>query len=191
MSNQVLDIISERFTARSFTGEAVDQGDLEKIALAGVQSPSATNQQLWRISVLTNRALIDELDQEGVRLLGEREETVRFQKRILERGGKLFYNAPAIIFVAVPDADAQGINSVLRDSGIVVENLALAAQSLGLGNCICGLAGVPFTGEKSAYFKEKLKFPEGWGFGIALLVGKTDAASTPHEPDLAKITYIA
>lgn len=40
-----------------------------------------------------------------------------------------------------------------------------------LANLICGLAGLAFAGDKAAYFKKKLGFPEGCEFGAAVLLG--------------------
>ena len=36
--------------------------EVEAIALAGVQAPSGLNQQPWKISVLQNKAMIDEMN---------------------------------------------------------------------------------------------------------------------------------
>ena len=68
--------------------------------------------------------------------------------------------------------------------------MALAASSLGLGNVICGMAAVLLNNEAGAKFK-KILVPEGYEFGVALLVGyPTNPEGTPHEPDLSKIIYI-
>ena len=76
------------------------------------------------------------------------------------------------------------------DCGIVVENMALAASSLGLGNVICGMAAMLINDECGAAYKEKL-IPEGYEFGVALLVGyPVDTEGTPHEPDMSKIIYV-
>ena len=78
----------------------------------------------------------------------------------------------------------------MLDCGIVSQNIALAAQALGLGNVICGMANIPLSGEKGAGYKEKIGFPEGWEFGMAVLVGYAAAPGKPHEPDMGKIRYM-
>ena len=104
-------------------------------------------------------------------------------ERLLSRGGKVFYNAPWAFIVAKKEGTD-------LDCGIVSENIALAASSLGLGNVICGLMRVAFDVEKGAEYKAKL-IPEGYEFGVAVLVGyAVNKEGTPHEPDVSKIMYI-
>ncbi|MGN0519415.1 MAG: hypothetical protein ACI4LB_01620 [Candidatus Fimenecus sp.] len=55
---------------------------------------------------------------------------------------------------------------------------------------IIAINEVAFTGEKGAYFKEKLQFPENYEFGLAVLLGYAAAPKAPHTPDLDKILYI-
>lgn len=44
--------------------------------------------------------------------------------------------------------------------------------------------------EKTAYFKERLRFPENYAFGLAVLLGCAAKEKAPHQPDLEKILYI-
>ena len=76
------------------------------------------------------------------------------------------------------------------DCGIVSENIALAAASLGLGNVICGMAAVPLSGQKGEGYKQRIGFADGWEFGMAVLVGYAKGAGAPHAPDMSKIRYI-
>jgi len=48
MFMDILDVIRNRFTARSFDGKAVDPESLERILEAGRLAPSAKNRQAWR-----------------------------------------------------------------------------------------------------------------------------------------------
>ena len=181
--NETLRTIKNRYSCRSYTGEPVEQEKLEAIALAGVQSPSAMNNQPWKIIVIKDKALIDEMDAATMEMLSKREEEKAVYERIMGRGGKIFYNAPCMIVIAKETGTDM-------DCGIVSENIALAASSLGLGNVICGLAALPFGTEKGEIFKEKI-IPEGYEFGVAVLVGyAANDGGTPHEIDLSKIKYI-
>lgn len=180
--NETLKTIQNRYSCRNYTGEPIEQEKLEAIALAGVQSPSAMNKQPWKIIVIKDKAFIDEMDAATMDMLSKKEEREVY-KRIMVRGGKIFYNAPCMIVIAkVPETD--------MDCGIVSENIALAASSLGLGNVICGLAGLPYETEKGEIFKEKI-IPEGYEFGVAVLVGyAAKEEGTPHQVDMSKIKYI-
>ena len=181
--NETLKTMKNRFSCRSYTGAPVEKEKVEAIALAGVQSPSGLNQQPWKITVLQNKELIDEMNDTLMSILGAQEDLTAYN-RMMSRGGKVFYNAPAMYVISkLPGKDL--------DCGIVVENMALAASSLGLGNVICGMAAVLLNDERGLKYKEKL-VPEGYEFAIALLVGyPTNPEGTPHEPDLSKIIYLA
>jgi hypothetical protein len=71
-----------------------------------------------------------------------------------------------------------------------VVEAGLAAQSLGLGDVICGMAWIPFSGPRGDELKKRLQFPAGFSFGIAVLIGKAKSGKTPHEWDMGKVTYI-
>ncbi len=180
--NETLKTIKNRYSCRSFTGEAIEKEKVEAIALAGVQAPSAMNMQPWEILVIQDKALLEEMDAAAMDMIAKQEDKSLYE-RMMSRGGKLFYNAPCM-FMIVKKTQTD------LDCGIVTENIALAASSLGLGNVICGLARLPFATEKGEEFRKKL-IPEGYEFGMAILVGyATNKEGTPHEADLAKVRYI-
>lgn len=184
--NPTLQAIQERFSCRSFTGAAPSPNKVQAIAQAAIQAPSAMNRQPWQVIVVQDRDLIAELEAEGTRVMAAMPDQTLYQ-RIQSRGGKLFYNTPCIFFVPIQPDD---LAAASLDCGIVCQTIALAAQSLGLASCICGLTRLAFSEEKEAYFKKKLQFPAGYEFGAAILVGEAAAKGSPHEPDSAKITLI-
>ena len=181
--NETLQTIKTRYSCRSYNGKLPGKDKLDAIAMAAVQSPSAVNQQLWEIVVVTDKALIEEMDANGMEYLANAEDKTTYQ-RFMERGGTLFYNTPAMfIILTKPGTEV--------DCGIVSENIALAASSLGLGNVICGMAKIPFIGSKADYFRERVGFHDDWDFGMAVLVGETDIKDgAPHTPDVSKIRFV-
>lgn len=181
--NETLRTIKNRYSCRNYTGVPVEQEKLEAIALAGIQAPSAMNNQPWKIIVIKDKAFIDEMDVATMNMLSKNTKENGVYERIMSRGGKVFYNAPCMIIVAkVPQTN--------MDCGIVAENIVLAASSLGLGNVICGLAALSFKTEKGDSFKKKI-IPEGYEFGVAVLIGYAEnSVGKPHEVDLSKIKYI-
>jgi len=180
--NETLDVISRRYSCRSYEARLPERDKLEAIAKAAVCSPSAMNRQPWQIVVLTDKSFIDEMDAEGMRMLSEAEDKSTYQ-RFVDRGGKLYYDAPCMFLILKkPGTDA--------DIGIVSENIALAASSLGLGNVICGMAAIPFGGPKGEAYRQRAGFSEGWEFGMAVLVGYAKKAGAPHEPDMSKVRFI-
>ncbi len=187
--NEVLRVISERYTCRSYTGDAVEREKLEAIASAGIQAPSAINSQRWRIVVVTDKKLIEELDDAALELMRNSNDVAAYE-RIMSRGGKPFYNAPVMFLVLT---NSNGRFSPELDCGIVVENMALAATSLGLGNCVnlmCGTTIVALDENTRTAFKERVNWPEGYEFAVGLLVGyPANEPNPPHEPDPGKIIW--
>jgi len=183
--NEVLRVIKERYSCRNYKSDFVEREKLDAIALAGIQSPSAMNRQPWEILVITDKNFIEELDLDAMKILAEAEDKTTYE-RIMSRGGKVFYNAPAMFLILKhPISTLAGL-----DCGIVSENIALAASSLGLGNVICAMANIPFQGSRGAEFKEKVSWPDGLEFGMAVLVGYAKETKEPHEVDMGKIRYI-
>ncbi|MDR1748650.1 MAG: nitroreductase family protein [Spirochaetaceae bacterium] len=182
MMNETLRIIAERYSCRAYDGRLPEREKLDAIARAAIQAPSAMNRQPWQIVVITDKAFIEEMDTEGMRILSEAGDRAAHE-RFMGRGGKLYYNAPCMFLVLKqPGTD--------MDAGIVSENIAIAAASLGLGSVICGMAAIPFTGQKGDGFRKRAGFPQGWEFGIAVLVGRPTVTGTPHEPDTSKILFV-
>ena len=185
--NETLKVIEKRSTCRSYNGQMPPQEMLEAIAKAAVQAPSALNGQPWRVIVVKNKALIDEIENDVLRIMKAMADQTGYQ-RIMSRGGKPFYNTPCMIFVPF---DPKAFRGGAFDCGIIIQNIALAAASLGLDNCICASAGTALMGDRGSEFKAKLGFPEGYEYGLAVMVGYGAAApASPHEPDMAKISYI-
>jgi nitroreductase len=182
--NETLKTIAERYSCRDFTGTPLSDADVKALVHAALASPSAMNRQPWQVIVITNKTLIDEIDAEGMKILATADDKSTYE-RMMSRGGKLFYNAPCMIIVATDSS-----NSAAMDCGILSQNIALAAHSLGLGSVICGMAGIPLSGPRGNDLKNRLKFPDGYDFGIAVLVGAAKSKKEPHELDMAKVTYI-
>ncbi len=184
--NDTLKTIAERYSCRSYTDEMPTAEELQLIANAAIQAPSGINRQAWRVIIVKNKQLIKEMEAEGMNILSAMPDKTMYD-RIMSRGGSLYYNAPSLIMVPINPTDYAG---AVLDCGILCQNVALAATSLGLGNVICGLAGLAFAGNRAAEFKEKLGFPTGFEFGAAILIGHASAATSPHEPDKSKISVI-
>ena len=134
--------------------------------------------------VVRDKELIKELDSDGMSILSAAEDKSTYE-RMMARGGTLFYNAPCLI-VILSDGSEWGV----LDGGILCQNVVLAAQSLGLGTCIVGMARIPLNGPKGHEFKKRLKFPEGYSFVVGVLVGTVNTGKEPHEHDKSKVTYI-
>ncbi|HRT81800.1 MAG TPA: nitroreductase family protein [Oscillospiraceae bacterium] len=181
--NETLKTIAERYSCRDFADTPLTDEQIKALADAALAAPSAVNRQPWHITVITDKALIDEMDAEALNVLRE-EDKPRYD-RVMADGGTIFYNAPCMLMVS-----SDGSKWANMDCGILCQNVALAAHSLGLGSLICGMARIPLSGIRGEEFKKRLHFPDGYDFGIAVLVGKAKSGKDPHELDRGKVTLI-
>ena len=130
------------------------------------------NRQEIRFSVVSgDNPVLEELDEEKRRLRGQEKQPHNF-----------YYEAPVLIFLSAED----GFKWSKVDAGIAVQNMVLAAESLGLGTLIIGCVYDALHGEKKEYFSRALQIPEGFSFEIAVAVGHKAEDKIPHEYDFEK-----
>jgi len=188
MNQAVLDAIASRYSCRSYTTEPVSRADLEALALAGVQAPSSRGNAPWYLAVVTNRALIDRINDAALNLMSRHEAGAA--ERVRDRPTNLFFDAPALIVVATkPTHD---YTPAELDAGLLVENITLAAVGLGLGTCVCGYATQAFRDQRAdggEALSQALGFPWGYEMTVAIMVGHPDQTRQPHQPDLSVVRY--
>ena len=175
--NEVIRAIMDRRSTRGFTDEALTEGEVQTLVDAALAAPTARNTQYWHFSVVHNQALLDEMNDEMTRIITAKKPEGQ-RGRFDERGYHVFYHAPTVIFISIPEACDSRFAEI--DAGIAVENIALAAQGLGLGSVIVGMIADVFEGERAAEFNARIGVPEGWRFAIAVVVGHNSVTKGPH-----------
>lgn len=169
MSNQVLEVMKTRSSTRAYTDEALTESELDSVLKAGLQAPTGMNRQEIRFSVVRgDNPILTELDEEKRRLRGQEKQQHNF-----------YYEAPVLIFLSAED----NFKWSKVDAGIAVQNMALAAESMGLGTLIIGCVYDALNKDKKEYFSRALQIPEGYSFEIALAVGHKADDKAPHEYD--------
>ena len=114
--NEVLQCIKTRRSVRSFTEERIPDEAVEKIVEAAIYAPSGRNLQSWHFTVVHDREKIARLS--------------KLMQEYLGNPGYCFYNPDMLIFV---EADRTN-NLGQLDTGCAMENIFLAAHSLGIGS---------------------------------------------------------
>ena len=72
MSNQVLETMKQRSSARAYSAEKLTKAELDSILEAGLQAPTGMNRQEIRFSVVGgDNPILEELDDEKRRLRGQ------------------------------------------------------------------------------------------------------------------------
>ncbi len=157
--NETIESILARRSIRKYLDKPVSDEDLKAIIKCGLYAPSAKNRQNWHLTVITNKERIDEINQmaiEGMTKLGiEKEE-----------GHHIFHNAPVVLVIS---SKIEGFSQM--NSGCVLENMAIAAQALGLGTCIIGDTRFLYHRMEKIDADRILKIPEGFDHDAAFVIG--------------------
>jgi len=175
MANPVLEAIADRRSIRGYKPVALTQEQLTTLLNAGEQAPSARNLQPWHFSVVRNKEILKEISDETGKKLNR------------DTPSDVFYGASTVIFVS---SDPNAHQWSRLDCGIAVENIALAAHSMGLGSVIVGICYLAFEGERGEYFNKVLKFPEKYSFAVSIVLGVPDATKEAHPVEPGRVDYI-
>ena len=170
---EVLQAISNRRSHRAYKPDQLSEDVLAAILRAGLEAPSARNRQPWHFSVVQDAELIQEVHDETAKVMLATEGNSAFSNPDFQ----LFYHAPTVIFI-FGDKDFYWTHV---DCGIAVENMALAAEGLGIGNVILGYPRAAFTGEKADDLRARLECPDGYDFVIALALGYATDDKNAHD----------
>lgn len=183
MTNDTLKAIQNRRSIRKFLPQPLTQAETQALAEAALASPTGMNRQDWLFTFITNQDLIADLNQAAMQTFRETGNEAVI-KRIKARHESIFYGTPLLILITQPK-DQDGL-----DAGIAVGVLAVAAQSMGLGSCIIGLADAAFSGSRAAEMARKTGMPEDHRFAISIAIGYPAISKEAHERRPEKIRYI-
>jgi len=175
---EVEKIVYNRRSVRNFSDKPVPEFLIRRVLEAGRAAPSGGNAQPWKFIVVTNKALIDEMNEASWRILTglhrmyANDETVKtlaagyeanpnlasYDPRIIQGGigtglvnrvHPVLLGAPVVILIA---ADSRAIGGPQMQVGICGTNMVLVANSLGIGATWVGFVavcnGVPSIMEK-------------------------------------------
>ncbi|MEM2912241.1 MAG: nitroreductase family protein [Candidatus Bathyarchaeia archaeon] len=140
-TNDVIEAIKKRRTIRSYLPDPIPNEYINLILDAARWAPSAANLQPWQFIIVKNektRKCIQELVEENRKL------TIEVQKEPFKSGFSKYRTewicgAPVHIVVCIdPNKTAPhvgGEETYKHAAGAAIQNLMLAAHSLGLGSC--------------------------------------------------------
>ncbi|MDD3553533.1 MAG: nitroreductase [Deltaproteobacteria bacterium] len=114
MENTVLKAIYERRSVRHFAPQAVEPEKIYEVLKAGAWAPSGLNNQPWRFAIV-----IDEAKKKAV------SELTRYKQVVLD--------APVLLPVFIDKTAMYHATKDHQSMGACLQNMLLAAHSLGLG----------------------------------------------------------
>lgn len=161
--NSVIENITTRRSVKKFKSDSVPQKLVDQIAYAGSCAPSGLNKQSPIILAVTDKDMRDKLSQLNAQAAG------------LTEYKDLFYNAP-VVLVVLANKD---VPTYVYDGSVVMENMLLAAHSLGLGACWIHRAKETFETDEGKAILQQLGIQGNYeGIGNCI-VGYAD--TTPVE----------
>jgi len=128
--NETIRTIFNRRSIRAYKQEQIKDEDLQIILKAGLFAPSAMNQQSWYFTVVQNKETLQKINQ-TVKGNFLKSGNKRFEKMARSDNFNVFYNAPTLIIVS---GDEKAI-APQCDCALAMENIFLAASSIGIGSC--------------------------------------------------------
>jgi len=153
---ETLEAIKQRKSVREWDDKPLSQNQLEQIVDAGRRAPTAINIQPWEFMVVTQKKTLGDI------------------ARATDHG-TFIDNAPACIIVY-----CKSTKYYLEDGCAAVENMLLAATSLGLAGCWVAGDKKPYTQEMSSI----LNVPDDYKLVALVPVGfpKYPTTSKPKRP---------
>lgn len=135
--NEVLNCIHERRSTRLFTDQQISAEHLDVLLDAAIWAPSGGNSQSWLFTAIQNQDVLLKLNQlvrEGFQTWIP-DDDYPAKLGIKERSGKegynFFYKAPTLIIAS----NRPNYENGMADCSLALQNIFLAAHSLGLGTC--------------------------------------------------------
>lgn len=116
MTNEVLNTIKTRRSIRAYKPDIVPEEVLNAILEAGTYAPTGGGRQSPTIIAITNKEY--------------RKEIAKLNAEVMNSNSDPYYGAPVVILV-LADGTA---STFVEDGSCVLENMMLAAASLGLGS---------------------------------------------------------
>lgn len=182
--NDIIKNIKERRSTRKFKEEQIKDGELEVIIEAGIYAPSAHNQQPWHFTIIQNKDIISEINEESKKAMKEHSD-----KWIAKLGNNekfdIHYNSPTVIVVSEKkDCYSKSVNA-----SAATQNMLLSAESIGVGSCWIGFSKFYLAQEDKI---KKLNIPDGYEpqYTVALGYKALDTKQNAPKRNKEVVNYI-
>ena len=165
-ANEMLRVILERRSVRKYKPDDVAKKDIETVLQAALYAPSGAGAEPWHFTVITDKKIIENFDSRARAAMAasgiERIETIGKSPHY-----RVFFGAPIVILICGEKTLRKTGRhlSALADCSAAIQNMQLAAASIGLGACWIGL--VRYLFERDPAFMA----PDGYEPLFALVMG--------------------
>ena len=180
--NEVMKNILTRRSIRTYKEEQISDNQLNCIIEAGKYAPSGGNSQTWRFTVVQNIEKLEQLNalvREGFKNLEVDEKTYRSKKsgkKAAENDNyNFYYNAPTLIIVS----NDREYSNCMADSSAAIENILLAAHSIGLGACFINQLTWFCDNKDLRKYLTEIQIPENYVICGAVAIGYNSSNILP------------
>ncbi len=136
--NEVIQCLLNRRSIRSYTDAPITEEELHTILQCGLYAPNGGNNQVVRLTAITNRKVLAKLDriagQEFLKMVpieGQYMNKAIYKAHKNPSGYTFTFHAPVLIIASAPKGWPNG----MADSACALDNMLIAASALGLGGC--------------------------------------------------------
>ncbi|MBM3163610.1 MAG: nitroreductase family protein [Chlorobi bacterium] len=157
--NETIATILRRRSVRGFRPDPVGEAELAEMLEAARYAPTAMNQQPWHFTAIRNPELLRKLE-ENCKTAFLLSNVQALREVAKQEGFSVFYHAPLMVIIS----GDPGAIAAQYDCTLAMENMMLAAASLGIGSCWTHAVMMYHATEKGrAIFRELgVIFPEGY-----------------------------
>ena len=137
IDNEVFRAIRARRSTRKYTDKQISSEQLDALLDAAIWAPSGGNNQSWLFTAIQRKDVLEKLNtlvREGFQRWipdDDYPSKLAAKERSAREGYNFYHNAPILIIAS----NKPNYENAMADSALALENIFLAAQSLGLGSC--------------------------------------------------------
>lgn len=165
------EIIKDRRSVKKYTDKPVSRELIEKVCRAGTWAATGMGRQSPIILAVTNKEVRDKLSEINAEVMGAKNDP--------------FYGAPVVLVVLANKA----MPTAIYDGSLVMGNMMIEAESLGLGSCWIHRAKEEFETEYGKRLLKELGI-EGEYEGIGnLILGYGDGEKPRPKPRKENYVY--
>ena len=169
---EALEAITKRTSTRKFTETQISEENLHTILKAGMAAPVGSGAyNSLHITVAQNQGVFSKINAAVTELI------FKMMGKKMDKN----FGAPTMIFVSSTPAMMPGLE--YANTACVLENMAIAATSLGIDNIIWG--GAASAVEQNAELKEILEIPECYKTVLCISLGYAKEKESPEKHEIS------